>query len=337
MVSKKIKDKILNKSDMYNFYKEEYESNSDALADLAGRISALEAENEEKNNILDSYHVLLNTLFCYYDITPKSYLKNVQDLGVEILKFVDNVCAKHDIDYWLDYGTLLGAVRHEGYIPWDDDLDVAMMRADYSRFIRIFTSELKENNLTNLKCDFQQSKFKGKPVGRWTQITYRHPDYKISFMGTDIFPYDYIKTNEISNIDDVFMKSREEFYLANQEKMPFSQVLERYCENMKLSLERQDFYLSGVEGVRSPKDFYRIKILETDRLYPLKTLNFKDHSFKVPSDTDYYLSMIYGDTYREIPKSVRDHSRISKLIKIENINDLLEDAVDEMKSANENF
>ena len=133
------------------------------------------------------------------------------------------------------------------------------------------------------------------------------------------------------------MQSREESYLSNQEKMPFSQVLDKYYESMNPSLEKQDFYLSGVEGVKSPRDFYRINILETDKLFPLKTLNFNDHSFKVPRDADYYLSMIYGNTYREIPKAIREHSRISKLIKIENINELLEDAVLEMKSANENF
>ena len=337
MVSNKIKEKILNSSDMYNFYKDEYESNSDAINDLNKRINALEKENKRKNKILDSYHDLFNTLFCYYDVTPKRFLSNVQNLGVEILKFVNNVCEKYDIDYWMSYGTLLGAVRHEGYIPWDDDLDIAMMRSDYSKFLKIIGSELENNNLTNIQCKFQQSKYGGKPVERWTQITYKHPDYDITFMGTDIFPYDYIKTDEISDFDELFMECRKEFYQNNNEKMPFNLVLEKYYEKMNLSLEKQDFYIAGVEGVRGPNGRYDAKILKPDKLFPLDTLNFNGFPFKIPNDYDYYLTMIYGKSYRQIPKIVMDHSRISKLDKIENINELLENAIGELELANENF
>ena len=337
MVSKKIKEKILNNSDMYNFYKNEYTSNSEAINSLIKRINALEKKNKKQNKILDSYHDLFNTLLCYYDVTPKRYLRNVQNLGVEILKFVNNVCEKYGIDYWLSGGTLLGAVRHDGYIPWDDDLDIAMMRSDYSKFLKVIGSELENNNLTNIQCKFQQSKYDGKPVERWTQITYKHPDYDITFMGTDIFPYDYIKTNEVSNFDELFIETRKEFYLNNYEKMPFNLVLEKYYEKMNLSLEKQEFYISGIEGVRSPKDRYNAKILKTDMLFPLDTLNFNGCPFKVPNDPHYYLTMIYGESYREIPKVVRSHNRIPNLAKIENINELLEDAITEMKTANENF
>lgn len=71
-----------------------------------------------------------------------------------LLQSFDTVCKKHDIDYWLDYGTLLGAIRHQGFIPWDTDTDVGMLRSDYALFLdkgvperlRIFSFRLRKQN-----------------------------------------------------------------------------------------------------------------------------------------------------------------------------------------------
>ena len=71
-------------------------------------------------------------------------LRNAQLKMVEILEAIDNICQKHDIKYWLCYGTLLGAVRHKGFIPWDDDCDICMMREDYEKFSK-YANELPSN------------------------------------------------------------------------------------------------------------------------------------------------------------------------------------------------
>lgn len=63
---------------------------------------------------------------------------------VEGLKEIDRICKKHDIKYFLFYGSLLGAVRHGGFIPWDDDLDIAMLRKDYNRFMAVAKDELRQ-------------------------------------------------------------------------------------------------------------------------------------------------------------------------------------------------
>ena len=62
-----------------------------------------------------------------------------------LLQSFDTVCKKHDIDYWLDYGTLLGAIRHQGFIPWDTDTDVGMLRSDYALFLEKGVSELPQD------------------------------------------------------------------------------------------------------------------------------------------------------------------------------------------------
>ena len=79
---------------------------------------------------------------CGFLVTEKR--KKVWAVGMELLEQFDRVCKKHGLRYFVYYGTLLGAVRHQGYIPWDDDIDVVMFRDDYERFQLIASEEFTE-------------------------------------------------------------------------------------------------------------------------------------------------------------------------------------------------
>ena len=74
-----------------------------------------------------------------------SDLRRMQHRMTEMLRVIDGICRRHGLRYWLCSGTLLGAVRHEGYIPWDDDLDIEMMRPDYDRLMEILPRELPKD------------------------------------------------------------------------------------------------------------------------------------------------------------------------------------------------
>ena len=92
-------------------------------------------------------------------------LKKIQQIELDILLEVDRICKKHEIEYFLDFGTLLGAVRHSGFIPWDDDIDIGMTRDNYEKFLKIASSELKkdyflQNVYTERETPFLYSKIR---------------------------------------------------------------------------------------------------------------------------------------------------------------------------------
>ena len=80
----------------------------------------------------------------YLELFKQQQLRRCQLKQLSILEEIDRICRKHAIGYWLDGGTLLGAVRHGGFIPWDDDIDIAMRQEDMQRFVSIAPQELRE-------------------------------------------------------------------------------------------------------------------------------------------------------------------------------------------------
>lgn len=122
-------------------------------------------------------------------------LRKLQLTQLEILRVFDRFCREHDLKYSLYAGSLLGAVRHRGFIPWDDDLDVCMPRADYDRFAALWTKEPVEGyvlqNKENSRC-FDQSFTKL----RKDHTTFLQDEKEIGNHHTgiflDIFPVDRI-------------------------------------------------------------------------------------------------------------------------------------------------
>ena len=101
---------------------------------------------------IDDLERLNNCLFPYsYPQYPderkkgKTSQEQLKFVLVRMLKIFDCICKKYDIDYWLDYGTLLGAIRHKGFIPWDNDIDIGILRADYELFLEKGVRELPKD------------------------------------------------------------------------------------------------------------------------------------------------------------------------------------------------
>ena len=159
----------------------------------------------------------------------KATLRKVQMVQLEIAKEVKRVCEENNIKYFLTAGTLLGAIRHGGFIPWDDDLDVGMLRSDYNKLIEILPSELEQNNLTNLVAKIKVDKHNLKSK-RWYQLSYKHPDVKGKFIGIDFFPYDYVNNYKGKDIESKYNAFLEEYY-HNPDEYKLKKMLKKFADS----------------------------------------------------------------------------------------------------------
>ena len=138
----------------------------------------------------------------------KYKLKKLQELEFDILKQFIEICDKYNLNYSLAYGTLIGAVRHKGFIPWDDDIDVAMSRADYDKFCKIMESQPLEgyffqSYITEPQCGLIFSKIR-KDNTVLSEI-YSHHINMHQGVWIDIFPYDKVSNNKIKRKIDYLM------------------------------------------------------------------------------------------------------------------------------------
>lgn len=122
-------------------------------------------------------------------------LRQLQLTQVEILRVIDRVCREHDIPYSLYAGTLLGAVRHQGFIPWDDDLDICMSRANYNRFLEVWEQVKPEGYLLQNKensPDFTQSFSKIRKLNSTYQLKVEVGYKYHQGIFVDVFPIDRV-------------------------------------------------------------------------------------------------------------------------------------------------
>lgn len=344
-LGKKFKEKVLDSSDSYSFYKDGYErlskemdsllkKNNEELENLKKDFDNFKKSQKEQDEFLNSHFVLLSNLYLDYELKPKGMLRNTQYLCQELLDFIDKVCKKHDLKYWLDFGNLLGAARHKNFIPWDDDLDIGMMREDSIKFLEIIDEELKIHGLDDI-VHISKERFIGETnVVAFTQISVHDAGNKSGlYAGLDIFPCDYI-INPSDKIEEEFLNARKNFHNNILEGMERNEVYEKFYEELNLSSQKQEHFIPSVEIYGG---LFKFKLFETDKLFPLGEIEFNGKSYPCPNDYKYHLEKIYGTSYMEIPKVVRRHQRVAKLKKLPDAEEKYEKYFKLFKEANENF
>lgn len=134
----------------------------------------------------------------YYDyVLNDEELLKLQNVLKETLEYIDKFCFENDIKYFLVAGSALGAARHKGFIPWDDDLDIGMMRDDYDRFINLSNKISDEYFLQTNKSEKKYTNFHAKLrvensiFPQWYSKEYKHRGIQV-----DIFPFDYIPSKK---------------------------------------------------------------------------------------------------------------------------------------------
>lgn len=118
----------------------------------------------------------------------KLTLQERKDVSFEILKYIDQLCKKNNITYFLAYGTLLGAVRHKGFIPWDDDADVLMYTDDYFKFIKLVEEDNKYQALCIENNNGWDAGFLKVNDPKTCLKEINKSEYEIRGVAVDVFP-----------------------------------------------------------------------------------------------------------------------------------------------------
>lgn len=282
-------------------------------------LNEIKYKDNQIKRILDSYHEQFSLLFLYYDLKVKGPLGNFQTLNQEILNFIVNICNKYSLKYWLDGGTLLGAVRHKNYIPWDDDIDIGMMRKDYNTLLNVLQNEIDNNNIPNLTYVYNdriEQNRKGEKIRiSFLQIVYLSEIGSL-LGGIDIFPFDFL-IDRTENIENEIIEEQKKFIQAMLKGEDIHEYLEDYYKRFDLDLDGGKYMVSGLDNnTRGDSGFnsYSLGFFETSKVFPLKTITFNGKDYNCPNNYDFYLKDIYGD-YMKIPQIIVNHNRINRLNK----------------------
>lgn len=313
-------------------------SNSDLYKKQEKKIKKLDNQVKNLKEVNKSNNRLFNTIFLDYKLTPRPVLRNFQDVSLELLKLTDNICNKYGLEWMIEGGSFLGAVRHGGFIPWDDDLDSGMMRSDYNKFIDHLKDELDRHDLN----DMFHLRF--KPRDEYTPgatsflqiIVQYHDPYTIPVAALDVFPYDYLKNYNGEDIGEDYEAARVKFYQDIVEIGDVDKVLDWYYDNLGLTYDETSYFIQGVEGAFGPNRNLGMMVFETEKMKPFKRVDFENLTLPGPKDADYYLSNIYGN-YNRIPQNVTFHNRLKRLRKYPNVNQAFEEILLRLREFNDNF
>lgn len=236
-----------------------------------------------------------------------SALRRDQMELLRMLQVLADICREHGLTWWLSSGTLLGAARHKGFIPWDDDLDIVMLREDYRKLVKILSRMNHDEfvfHCTVTDVDYVNvfGKFR-KKEGRVHSANNRYDYYKWRGIGFDIFAIERINafSARLGKVLYCEMVAFTKYIRPGWIRKPlirFIQLL-NFCvfhpllRLMGLINPRGEYHY--VLGTGWPKHTFYMK-----DTFPLSVAEFEGQMFPVPKDMDRYLTNVYGD-WRTFP------------------------------------
>lgn len=245
---------------------------------------------------------------------------DIQEISLEILKTVADICDEQKFRYFLAFGTLIGAIRHQGYIPWDDDVDIVMPRPDYDRLLRYLSAHISEYKILKV---FNRETCKNYPymITRISDVRYEidMKNEKPYGMGVfiDIYPLDGLgndrnEANKLSCRGDrlsslCFQASRKHYAIETTKsrlrkllKLPifcFSKLIGTKFFQDKLEklakvkeYDQSEYVGCVIWNSGGVKSVYLRKWFDEYLILP-----FGKYKFRVPKDYDAFLQQLYGD------------------------------------------
>jgi len=259
-------------------------------------------------------------------------LEEIKKSELETLCIVRDFCEANNLSYYLAYGTLLGAVRHKGFIPWDDDVDIYMPRDDYNFFINNFNKKkikLREVISKEINKDFYLSI--AKVIDGNTVTVESGQTFKIGTW-VDVFPLDYVTDNKYARIKINILLGLTSLIttyssLRPEKRRPFYKNLVIKTINLfrPLTIKIEKIQKELINRLIETKKtntygvfycvipFWGIPIGSKDLFDPPIKLEFEKELFNGPREYDNILKYFYGNKYMELPelrKRNRHHSYI---------------------------
>ena len=264
-----------------------------------------------------------------FDITkvPRANgnLRLVQQGSAKLLYIVSKICEENNLQYWLMYGTLIGAVRHRGFIPWDDDIDIGMMREDYNKLLKILGNLAQKKTTGNITYN----------LGDIIKIFYKDSPARV-----DIFPFEhYYKkcTSEeeqktlISELTKAKKSIRWDWKRLETfwpDKIPTTTLTynEMLNHQNKYMLKQGRTPCSNGDIFRGAETYFdrdSLSILSHDDIFPLKKLKFEDYELFVPNNYMKILEDCYGDIF-SFPDDMLPHHELLQLCSTQQKNKIYE-------------
>lgn len=231
-------------------------------------------------------------------------LRTVQLQANNLLIILSEICKEHNLSFWIQGGTLLGAIRHQGFIPWDDDIDCGMPREDLKKLHKILAKNSSVEYVEcyhfvekwNLYCRMPKIRFKKDPT-----------------VFVDIFPYDFIATEDEKQYWHNFLNMREQLSKdlkslgfdnldceINDKKRlnDAKKIIEKYIPQ-KIKRDKCTHIIWGIENL--PSNFCRI--YKYSDIFPNNFLIFENNVYPVPNNYDSYVKRQYGNIWA-IPDNI---------------------------------
>lgn len=245
-------------------------------------------------------------------------IDELKQLQIEILNVVHEFCVENNINYFLDCGTLIGAIRHKGYIPWDDDIDVGMLRVEYEKFVRLFNTNVrnKRYKLLCVEIDDTYSYAFGKVIDTETVLYEPDKQGKKIAVNVDVFPYDNasndntkvklhykkrdfwralnIAHSQRNDVEKGFLRALA-FNTLHLLTIPFSKNY--FARKMSNNAQRYNHSETGRVGNFTG---YTVMICDKDVFSSYIDWEFERKKYKIPIGYDKWLKASYGD-YMRIP------------------------------------
>ena len=291
----------------------------------------IKINRKKKINCFINQVILYFFLNHFVDISKapkaKGNLRQLQLADLEVLRIFDQICIKHNIPYCLGWGTLLGAIRHKGFIPWDDDLDILVPYDVFGNCINAITTELKDTDLT----------FYGIDKCRSDGITLRISHKKCDAINLDIF---FVLPTNINTTIEKNKNECEHFIMEIRKEYKNKFLLIKDNMNKENITKLRDWMVSKCQN-KFGKVNYEKSVsliippcndscyLATSWIFPTKTIKFEDYEFNGPAYPEKFLIECYGD-YMQFPRTFGKHS----LFYTEIDSQMLEKIISELKNIN---